>query len=117
MAIVEDPSPYSTQLLQHVRVLSFCHYLQGPAAAQYLADMGADVIKLEVPGTGDDSRQFPPFKGGESLYYVNLNRYTYLSSFLCLFSTFFFLSRSFLVPVYLNLLFTNSSKRKEDYHS
>ena len=39
-----------------------------------LADMGADVIKLEVPGTGDDSREFPPFKDGLSLYYVNLNR-------------------------------------------
>jgi formyl-CoA transferase len=36
--------------------------------------MGAEVIKLEAPKTGDDSRQFPPFKGGESLYYVNLNR-------------------------------------------
>jgi len=39
-----------------------------------LADMGADVIKLEIPGKGDDSRQFPPFKDGESLYYINLNR-------------------------------------------
>ena len=33
-----------------MRVVSFCHYLQGPAAAQYLADMGADVIKIEPPG-------------------------------------------------------------------
>ena len=33
-----------------MRVVSFCHYLQGPAAAQYLADMGADVIKVEPPG-------------------------------------------------------------------
>ena len=32
-----------------MRVVSFCHYLQGPAAAQYLADMGADVIKVEPP--------------------------------------------------------------------
>jgi formyl-CoA transferase len=39
-----------------------------------LADMGADVIKLEIPGRGDDSRQFPPFIGDESMYYVNLNR-------------------------------------------
>jgi crotonobetainyl-CoA:carnitine CoA-transferase CaiB-like acyl-CoA transferase len=36
--------------------------------------MGAEVIKLEIPVTGDDSREFPPFKDGLSLYYVNLNR-------------------------------------------
>jgi crotonobetainyl-CoA:carnitine CoA-transferase CaiB-like acyl-CoA transferase len=37
-------------MLDGMRVVSFCHYLQGPAAAQYLADMGADVIKIEPPG-------------------------------------------------------------------
>jgi crotonobetainyl-CoA:carnitine CoA-transferase CaiB-like acyl-CoA transferase len=36
--------------------------------------MGAEVIKLEVPGTGDDSRGFPPFKEGESTYFINNNR-------------------------------------------
>lgn len=36
-------------LLHGMRVVSFCHYLQGPAAAQYLADMGADVVKVEPP--------------------------------------------------------------------
>jgi crotonobetainyl-CoA:carnitine CoA-transferase CaiB-like acyl-CoA transferase len=36
-------------MLERMRVVSFCHYLQGPAAAQYLADMGADVIKIEPP--------------------------------------------------------------------
>jgi formyl-CoA transferase len=39
-----------------------------------LADMGAEVIKLEIPGRGDDSRQFPPFFKRESMYYINLNR-------------------------------------------
>jgi formyl-CoA transferase len=39
-----------------------------------LADMGADVIKIEVPGSGDDSRQFGPFVNGESSYFMNLNR-------------------------------------------
>jgi len=48
--------------------------LAGPFCGMLLADMGADVIKLEVPGSGDDSREFPPFKDGQSLYYVNLNR-------------------------------------------
>ena len=37
-------------LLTGIRVVSFCHFLQGPAAAQYLADMGADVIKVEPVG-------------------------------------------------------------------
>jgi len=48
--------------------------LAGPFCGMLLADMGAEVIKLEVPETGDDSREFPPFKDGLSLYYVNLNR-------------------------------------------
>ncbi|MEX3953363.1 CaiB/BaiF CoA transferase family protein [Paraburkholderia sp. EG287A] len=39
----------TTNVLEGLRVLSFCHYLQGPAAGQYLADMGADVVKVEPP--------------------------------------------------------------------
>jgi len=57
-----------------MRVLDLSRVLAGPYCSMLLADMGADVIKLEIPGRGDDSRQFPPFKGGESLYYVNMNR-------------------------------------------
>src|ERR1700751_4014541 len=38
-----------TLLLDGMKVVSFCHYLQGPAAMQYLADMGAEVIKIEPP--------------------------------------------------------------------
>jgi crotonobetainyl-CoA:carnitine CoA-transferase CaiB-like acyl-CoA transferase len=48
--------------------------LAGPFCGMLLADLGADVIKLEMPGRGDDSREFPPFKEGQSLYYTNLNR-------------------------------------------
>jgi len=54
--------------------LDMSRVLAGPFTGMLLADMGADVIKLEIPGRGDDSRQFPPFIGEESMYYVNLNR-------------------------------------------
>ena len=57
-----------------VRVLDMSRVLAGPFTGMLLADMGAEVIKLEIPGRGDDSRQFPPFIGDESMYYVNLNR-------------------------------------------
>jgi crotonobetainyl-CoA:carnitine CoA-transferase CaiB-like acyl-CoA transferase len=57
-----------------VRVLDLSRVLAGPFCGMLLADMGAEVIKLEILGKGDDSRQFPPFVGEESMYYVNLNR-------------------------------------------
>jgi len=43
-------------LLDGIRIVSFCHYLQGPAATQYLADMGADVIKIEPPSGAHERR-------------------------------------------------------------
>ena len=60
--------------LHGVRVLDFTRVLAGPAAALALADMGAEVIKIEPPGTGDETRTFPPIKGGESHYYLSVNR-------------------------------------------
>jgi crotonobetainyl-CoA:carnitine CoA-transferase CaiB-like acyl-CoA transferase len=57
-----------------IRVLDLSRVLAGPFCSMLLADMGADIIKLEVSGRGDDSREFPPFMEGESLYYINLNR-------------------------------------------
>ncbi|KON29408.1 carnitine dehydratase [miscellaneous Crenarchaeota group-15 archaeon DG-45] len=60
--------------LQGVRVLDLSRVLAGPYCSMLLSDLGADVVKLEIPGRGDDSREFPPFESGESLYYVNLNR-------------------------------------------
>jgi formyl-CoA transferase len=57
-----------------IRVLDLSRVLAGPYCTMLLADMGAEIIKLEIPGRGDDSREFPPFKDGDSFYYVNLNR-------------------------------------------
>lgn len=60
--------------LAGVRVLDLTRVLAGPFCTMMMADMDAEVIKIEVPGSGDDSRQFAPFVNGESAYYMNLNR-------------------------------------------
>jgi crotonobetainyl-CoA:carnitine CoA-transferase CaiB-like acyl-CoA transferase len=63
-------------VLEGMRVVSFCHYLQGPAAAQYLADMGADVIKVEPP-KGAFERHWAggkAFIDGLSAFYLAANR-------------------------------------------
>ena len=65
---------FKDDALLGIRVLDMSRVLAGPFTGMLLADMGADVIKLEIPDRGDDSRQFPPFIGDESMYYVNLNR-------------------------------------------
>jgi len=57
-----------------IRVLDLSRVLAGPFLTMLLADMGAEIIKLEIPGRGDDAREFPPFLNGQSMYYVNLNR-------------------------------------------
>ena len=59
--------------LSGVTILDLTHVLAGPFASLSLADLGAKVIKLERPGTGDDTRSFPPFVAGESAYFATLN--------------------------------------------
>lgn len=61
-------------LLEGVTVLDLSRVLAGPYCGMMLADMGATVIKVELPGRGDDSRGNFPLINGESAYYMNLNR-------------------------------------------
>src|SRR5438552_7490742 len=56
--------------LDGISVLDLSRVLAGPFCAALLADMGADVIKVEVLTTGDESRTWPPHKEGESAAYV-----------------------------------------------
>jgi alpha-methylacyl-CoA racemase len=64
-----------TQPLNDIRVLDLSRLLPGAYATQMLADYGADVIKIEEPGTGDYGRFMPPqLAGGMSLYFVAINR-------------------------------------------
>ena len=64
----------SKGLLEGVKVLDLTRVLAGPYCGMMLADMGAEVIKIELPGRGDDARKNGPFVKGESAYYMNLNR-------------------------------------------
>jgi formyl-CoA transferase len=61
--------------LSGYRILDLSRILAGPFCTMMLGDQGADVIKVERPGTGDDTRTWgPPFAGGESAYYLCCNR-------------------------------------------
>jgi len=61
--------------LRGVRVLDLTRMLAGPFGAMILADLGAEVIKVERPHTGDDIRTVGPhFRGGESVYFLSVNR-------------------------------------------
>lgn len=64
----------SSKPLKDLVVLDMTRVLAGPYTGMILADMGADVLKIEAPGKGDDARAFGPFVNGESTYYMSLNR-------------------------------------------
>lgn len=61
--------------LEGVRILDLSRILAGPYATMMLADLGADVLKIEHPERGDDTRHWgPPFAGSESAYFLSVNR-------------------------------------------
>jgi len=60
--------------LSDIKVLDLTRVLAGPYATMVLADLGAEIIKVEQPGKGDDSRAYGPYKNGESAYFMSLNR-------------------------------------------
>ncbi|MGP6138650.1 MULTISPECIES: CaiB/BaiF CoA transferase family protein [unclassified Jeotgalibaca] len=60
--------------LAGLKVLDLGRVIAAPFAAAILADLGADVIKVEMPGAGDNARDNLPMKDGESTYYMNFNR-------------------------------------------
>lgn len=73
------PRPANAELaLQGIKIVDFTHFIAGPFATMILADMGAEVIKVEAPGRGDDFRQYPPivpaFGGGVPYAWTNRNK-------------------------------------------
>jgi crotonobetainyl-CoA:carnitine CoA-transferase CaiB-like acyl-CoA transferase len=61
--------------LEGIRVLDLSRVLAGPYCTMLLADLGADVVKVERPGEGDETRTWgPPYAGGEAAYFLSVNR-------------------------------------------
>lgn len=60
--------------LENLTVLDLTRVVAGPYCGSILGDLGATVIKIEIPGRGDDARGYGPYVNGESTYYANLNR-------------------------------------------
>lgn len=63
-----------TTALGDITVLDLTRVLAGPYCTMMLADFGANVMKVEIPGKGDDTRAMGPIKNGASMYYANVNR-------------------------------------------
>lgn len=63
------------EALSGIKVLDLCRVVSGPFATMHLGDLGADVVKVEDPRHGDESRRYgPPFIAGESAYFLSINR-------------------------------------------
>jgi crotonobetainyl-CoA:carnitine CoA-transferase CaiB-like acyl-CoA transferase len=61
-------------ILKNIKVLDLSRYISGPFAGMILGDLGADVVKIEKAGKGDDTRSFEPKVNGESIYTFSVNR-------------------------------------------
>ncbi|MDW7668003.1 MAG: CoA transferase [Bacillota bacterium] len=60
--------------LENIKIIDLSRVLAGPYCTMVLADLGAEVLKVEMPGKGDDSRAFGPYVNNESAYFMSLNR-------------------------------------------
>jgi crotonobetainyl-CoA:carnitine CoA-transferase CaiB-like acyl-CoA transferase len=74
MTIMNTKKFETLRALDGIKILDLSRVLAGPFCTMILADMGAEVIKVEIPNRGDDSRSFPPFKEGQGTYFINFNR-------------------------------------------
>lgn len=64
-----------TEILKDIRILDLTRVMSGPYCTSMLADLGAEIIKIEMPGFGDEARHFGPYQEDESTYFMMLNRY------------------------------------------
>jgi CoA:oxalate CoA-transferase len=67
-------TPLPKHLFEGIRVLDLTRVMSGPFCTAMLADLGAEVIKIEMPGFGEEGRHFAPHVNGESAYFALLNR-------------------------------------------
>jgi crotonobetainyl-CoA:carnitine CoA-transferase CaiB-like acyl-CoA transferase len=72
--MLKSASPSWAGPLRGIRVLDLTRVLAGPSASLALADLGAEVLKVEPPGAGDETRLFPPFRSDVSHYFLSVNR-------------------------------------------
>ena len=64
----------SHRALENLIILDLTRVVAGPYCTMILADLGADVIKIENPKGGDDTRSYAPYKNGSSMYFANIKR-------------------------------------------